>query len=104
MKSLQTIQKAYREGKNIIQYLKNGRRPTDNMLETIMISYDLQGGSYIRQTKKNLAFTERYTKAIAKVINGLGVSYDSILEAGVGEATTLAHLIPKLKGAPNKIY
>ncbi|MDO8470749.1 MAG: methyltransferase domain-containing protein [bacterium] len=101
--SLQTIQKAYRRGENIVQYLKKGNR-SETTTEMVMISYDLQSGSYIKQAQKTSAFHERYTKAIASVINRLGVSYDSILEAGVGEATTLAHLVPKLRPAPKKVY
>ncbi len=100
---LQAIQEVYKRGENVIQYLNNGSRQK-NTREMVMISYDLQSGSYIRQTKKNPAFNERYTKAIANVINGLGVPYNSILEVGVGEATTLAHLVPKLNIAPRKIY
>ncbi|MDP2641223.1 MAG: methyltransferase domain-containing protein [Candidatus Yanofskybacteria bacterium] len=103
MKNLQTIQKAYARGENIAQYLRKGGR-SKNTLETIMVSYDLQSGSYIKRTKKNSAFHERYTKAIASVINGLGAPRGSILEAGVGEATTLAHVIPKLDITPKTIY
>ena len=101
--NLQTIQKAYKRGENIVQYLKKGSK-SKNTNEMVMISYDLQSGSYIKQAKKASAFHERYTKAIASAINRLGVSCTSILEAGVGEATTLAHLVPKLKPVPKKIY
>lgn len=104
MESLRTIQKAYHKGENIVSYLTKGGRSKRNKAEAIRISYDLQGGSYIKQTRKNPKFCEQYTKAIAKVVNNLNVPCSSILEAGVGEATTLAHLIPKLKRVPAKIY
>jgi len=36
------------------------------------------------------------------VFNSLGIKYNSIFQVGVGEATTLANLIPKLKIKPKK--
>lgn len=103
-KTLQAIKKIYQGGGNIIQSLKNHGNFKRNTLEMIMISYDFQSGSYIKETKENSTFNEKYTKAIARVINGLDIKYDSILEVGVGEATTLANLVPKLEIAPKKIY
>lgn len=94
----------YEKGKNLIQYLKGGdisKKTTDEM---VMVSYDLQNGSYIQNVKNSPEFNEKYTRAIAKIINELDIKYDSILEVGVGEATTLANLIPKLKIEPKRIY
>ncbi|MFA5175257.1 MAG: methyltransferase domain-containing protein [Patescibacteria group bacterium] len=102
--SLNTIKKMYERGENIIRYLKDNEIKKNNSDEMIMISYDFQSGSYIKDVKENFEFNEKYTRAISKVINNIGVEYDSILEAGVGEATTLANLIPKLAIKPKNVY
>jgi uncharacterized protein YbaR (Trm112 family) len=102
--SLQSVKEIYERGGNIIQHLKDGDLSKVNTSEMIQISYDLQSGRYIKFAKGNTEYIENYTKAIAKAIDGLGGSYDSILEVGVGEATTLAHLIPKLKDIPDRVF
>lgn len=102
--TLNEIKKIYESGENIIQYLKRYHKAQKNTNEIVKISYDFQSGSYIRNVLENPAYNEKYTKAISKVINKLGIEYDFILEAGVGEATTLTNVIPKLKCKPKKIY
>ena len=54
IKQLQKIKEVYANGGNIIQYLKsiNGNQST-NTIEDIMISYDFQAGSYIKQLSEN---------------------------------------------------
>ena len=101
--SLQSIKKLYDEGGNVISYLKksNKAKNTDNI---IAISYDLQSGSYIKYVKEQKSYIKKYTQAIANEINSLNTNYTSILEVGVGEATTLANLISKLNNKPKNIY
>ena len=101
--SLNELKKFYENGGNLINHLKNLNNSKRNSDEMIMISYDFQSGSYIKKINENPEFTEKYTNAMAKVINGLG-THESILEAGVGEATTLANVLPKLKPQPKNIY
>ncbi|PIR92253.1 hypothetical protein COU01_02770 [Candidatus Falkowbacteria bacterium CG10_big_fil_rev_8_21_14_0_10_44_15] len=103
-KHLKEIKKIYESGENIISYLKKTGAADSNSQEMIVISYDLQSGSYIQHEKEHGAQNKKRIGAIAKVISGLGVDYNSILEAGVGEATTLANVITKLKHKPEKIY
>jgi ubiquinone/menaquinone biosynthesis C-methylase UbiE len=102
-KSLNQIKKIFEKGENIIQYLKNGY-DSINTDEMIRISYDFQSGTYIQNVKKNPEYIKKYTTALSNVFNGLEVEYESILEVGVGEATTIANLIPKLKVTPKKVY
>jgi ubiquinone/menaquinone biosynthesis C-methylase UbiE/uncharacterized protein YbaR (Trm112 family) len=102
-KSLSALKNLYKKGGNIIEYLKNNNKSKRNTGEMITVSYDLQSGSYIKYVKKNRDFIEKYTKAISKVINDLSVPVDSILEAGVGEATTLADTVLKLNRRPKKV-
>lgn len=102
--SLKVIAEVYKKGGNIVQYLKKTAKSEVEKRDRIMISYDLQSGSYIAELKRHPDFYKKYVQAIAKVINSLGVDYRSLLEAGVGEATTLANLIPELGNQSAKIY
>ena len=68
---------------NITEYLKKTFNQTFNTNEIIEISYDFQSGSYIQNLKQNPAFFDKYTDNIAKVINNLGISITTIMEAGV---------------------
>ena len=102
--SLNIIKNIYAKGGNIIQYLKDSGNLKNNTDEIIMISYDLQSGNYIKYVKENPEFNEKYTLAVSKIFNKIGIKCNSILEVGVGEATTLANLIPKLQNIPKKIY
>lgn len=90
---LSKIKKLYDSGTNIIQYLKKSDNITSekNSKEDILISYDFQAGSYSKSYDKN--FKMNFTKRLADIINGLNCNKESILDAGVGEATTLVPLL-----------
>jgi ubiquinone/menaquinone biosynthesis C-methylase UbiE/uncharacterized protein YbaR (Trm112 family) len=103
-KSLRKIKEVYDNGGNIIEFLKGGDVSARNTADMIAISYDLQSGAYIRNAQKDPEYNEQYTSAIAQVINNFGLSSYSILEAGVGEATTLANLVSKLESNPSSVY
>lgn len=90
-------------GGNIIEYLKNINNSERNTVEDILISYDFQAGTYIAGYKKNPEHLNKYCNALAKIINGFR-GIDSILEVGVGEATTLHALIRSLDNKPSKIF
>ncbi len=99
--SLQDLRELYARNVNIMGWLREVTGQPVNSAETILISYDLQAGSYTEALKKpeHRARLERYAGEIAEVIDGLGGA-DSLLEAGVGEATTLALVLPKLARRP----
>jgi len=99
---LKKISQVYKVGGNIMEYIAQIENTSDNSIESIAISYDFQAGSYIKHAEENKEFLFNYTNAISKVINKLE-NYESILEVGVGEATTLTNLVPKLS-APQNIY
>ena len=102
IKVLNRIAELYARGENVIQYLRSLGNNGKNTTEDILISYDFQAGSYIQYAEKNKAYLHNYTTALAKVMNDLG-NFDSILEVGVGEATTLSNLIAKLAHIPENI-
>lgn len=102
-KHIKRIGDIYKGGGNVIHYLKQNRKDF-SVTDRILISYDFQSGTYIRYNKKYRDYTRQYTAAIARVITELGVKYNSLLEAGVGEAVTLADVVHKLPCTPKQIF
>ncbi|KOP82301.1 hypothetical protein AMS60_07245 [Bacillus sp. FJAT-21945] len=100
---LNKIKEIYINNENIIKYLKHLDKRKINSLEDILISYDFQAGTYIEEYKKRPQDFEVYGRKLASIINDLGVC-KSILEVGVGEATTLCPTISGLNSRPEKCY
>lgn len=98
---IKKIKQIFDSGGNVMEYLRNVNSEKKNSIEAIKISYDLQAGTYIKGYKANTEFYTKYTAAIASVIESLGVS-ESILEAGVGEATSLANVVEHLNTKPKR--
>lgn len=95
-KLLHDVKECYERGENILHFLQKSFGLSYNTPEAIQISYDFQTGSYIKYINSNSEKVDNYTNELAEIINGLG-HFNSILEAGVGEATTMGVLLPKLK-------
>lgn len=102
-KQLQKIKDLYANGENIIQYLKSIGNNDVNTIEDILISYDFQSGSYIQGFSKNREFNDKYCKALSTIIDGIE-NVESIIEIGVGEATTLNSVIRNLSNRPSEIF
>jgi hypothetical protein len=79
----------YEQGQNISEILREELDVDHNTKEIIEISYDLQAGSYIAalHDAEVAERKKRYCAEIVKTIRSL-CQPESILEAGVGEATT----------------
>lgn len=101
---LAAVNRIYSNGGNIIEYLKKYYNQTFNSKEMIEISYDIQSGSYIKNVRENPEHYDKYTDSIAKLINSLETPINSIIEVGVGEATTLGGVVSKLIAKPRKIF
>lgn len=101
-KQLQKIKELYERGENIMHYLKSIGHQEKNTIEDILISYDFQAGSYIQGFSKNREYHEKYSKALASLIDNID-NVQSIIEVGTGEATTLNTLIQNLKHLPPNI-
>ncbi len=95
LKLLNKIKELYKNNVNIIEYLKSLTSEKSNDLETILISYDFQAGSYTKNAEINSSYIDKYTSCLANVIGNLG-KFNSIIEVGVGEATTLGNLLKKI--------
>jgi ubiquinone/menaquinone biosynthesis C-methylase UbiE/uncharacterized protein YbaR (Trm112 family) len=102
-KQLQKIKQLYESGGNIIQYLKSIDNSELNTIEDILISYDFQSGSYIKSYAKNPEYVNNYGQALSSIINKID-NVQSIIEIGVGEATTLQSLIRNLKNKDSRIF
>lgn len=88
-----------------MQYFREKFNTIENKSDAILTSYDLQAGSYIKQLSDNhlyhingvplemkgCDFLTKFAQYLAKEIKQF--EHKSIMEAGVGEATTLAYLM-----------
>jgi ubiquinone/menaquinone biosynthesis C-methylase UbiE len=97
MKTPKQLKEHYDKGENIITLLRNEYNTKKNTSKIIELSYDMQSGSYVNAMKNNdiSSILEKYSKEITRIM----LSYcqpESILEAGVGEATTLSGVIKNL--------
>lgn len=92
------LKSLYDQGVNISAFLREEKGLNYNTEQIIETAYDLQAGSYIARAEnpdvaKQL---EKYTFDIAKIMLSL-CQPQSILEAGVGEATTLSGVLKNLQ-------
>jgi hypothetical protein len=88
----------YKRGENISALLRKEQLNSQNTERIIEVSYDLQTGSYIADMErdKRRHLKVQYAAEIADIIRSL-CTPKSLLEAGVGEATTLAEVLGGLK-------
>jgi len=92
------LKKVYEADQNVLRFCKEklGSGAT-NEQAAILHAYELQAGSYVKLMKEDADYRagkERYGRALAQLIAGF--SPQSILEPGVGEATTLAEVVKNL--------
>lgn len=90
------LKEAYARGENITSLLRTEQGASANSEEIIEIAYDLQAGRYIAALEKPGILDHKiaYGREIAGIISSLGAL--SVLEAGIGEATTLAFVLDTL--------
>nr|MBA3531836.1 class I SAM-dependent methyltransferase [Ardenticatenales bacterium] len=91
------LEELYRQGQNISAFLRKEQGVEHNTREIIEVSYDLQTGSYVAamQDEKIARLKEEYSREIASIILAL-CEPNSILQAGVGEATTLSGVLQNI--------
>ena len=97
MKSARQLQVLYQQGVNITQLIREESGADQNTSSSIDIAYDLQAGSYIEVLKnpEKLRVKNESTEVVAETIHK-HCEPGTILEAGIGEGTSLAPLIKKL--------
>jgi ubiquinone/menaquinone biosynthesis C-methylase UbiE/uncharacterized protein YbaR (Trm112 family) len=94
------LKAAYKDGKNLLHLLKDESKGGDRTSEHVELSYDLQSGAYARGFDERPEVRERkrtYTKALLDVFRSLG-RHETVLDAGVGEGTTLWSMFSQLDG------
>lgn len=118
-----TLKELYDNKVNIMEYLRNNENIDYNDKDIIKCSYDMQAGSYvngyinkphipvnIRQKSNNYILEEidnvdyhnLWYQAAAQIFDSL--DYNSVLDAGTGEATTLHGIMSNVKKIPQSIY
>lgn len=100
---MREMRQCLENNENIMARLRAMSGLSGNTPEAILVSYDLQAGSYARmlEDERVRAIKEAFGANLAEVVESL--PHASVLEAGVGEATTLGAMIPKLRTAPERI-
>ena len=96
--SVAAMKEAYRRGDNIMQLLGGGAGEAPaNDFGAIQISYDLQAGSYTAsfRSSRGARLKASFADALVPHLEGFG----TILDAGVGEATTLAPVMERLEAS-----
>ena len=91
MTTARQLKELYKQGQNIMAFLRDEMGAQHNTREIIEVSYDLQTGTYIAAmgNEEMAKHKEEYSREIASTILSL-CEPTSVLEAGVGEATTLS--------------
>jgi ubiquinone/menaquinone biosynthesis C-methylase UbiE len=98
------MKKSYEQKLNVMEWARTFLGKSQNSLQSTLIAYDLQSGNYVSNAEKNPKYNLAWGKQLAHFINLRLEQGDSILEVGVGEATTLAAIYKQLKFKNIKLY
>jgi hypothetical protein len=90
------MRNAYARGENVMGWARNtfGLRTNTTLISSI--AYDLQAGTYVQHARENAEFRKLWCAQVAKLIEPLLGPNQTIMEVGVGEATTLSGVISHL--------
>ncbi len=92
------LKKMYEQGQNINAFLREKAGVHHNTENIIEISYDLQSGSYIAlmSDEKMVEHKKQFSHFLVQTIKSL-CEPTSIMEAGVGEATTFSGVLSQFR-------
>lgn len=101
--ALREARSAYAEGRNVMRLFRDRDPGARNSSDAVLISYDLQSGSYRRalEDPEHRERIERYWGGVARVLDDYPTA--SMLEAGCGEATTLLPVLSRLQAPPRRV-
>jgi len=96
------MRSAYARGENAMTYARDmleiqGVGGRNEQIATL-IAYDLQAGTYVEEVRANPEENQRWCRQLADLIGPVLPQGGSLLEVGVGEATTLAGVLAELSG------
>ena len=97
------LKELYTKGENISAYLKGHLKENANSEKIIELSYDLQSGSYIQQTRQDSGFLVAYAECLQTFLKNLKHP-QTMMEAGVGEATTLSYILESFGTEASRFY
>jgi len=101
--TMRELRQNYADGRNIMDILRASEGRDDNSSRAVRLSYDLQAGSYIRMNNAPGA-KEHLAVRVQAVVGCLrDLAFDSIVEAGCGEATTLVEVVRALPKPPRTV-
>lgn len=103
LKDLSRLKLEYEKGNNIIELLHQEFGDDLTREEKILISYDLQAGSYTRIFDQNSAKKVKYCEELVEKLDKIG-EVESFLLVGVGEAITLGNVVSRMKYKPKNIF
>lgn len=109
----------YNKNVNIMKYFREKNDTQENSMDAVLLAYDYQAGTYTKNylygTEKNeyllngesvRLYPRDYTRiaaqCIAEELNKL--DFKSLMEVGVGEATTICDVMKNLKDGPKEAY
>jgi hypothetical protein len=87
---------AYKRGENAMAYARALSLGEANSVVSTLIAYDLQAGSYVTEARSKPDYIKDWCNQLAGLLQPFVDSGDTILEVGVGEATTLAGVIKSI--------
>lgn len=101
--TVKELEAAIQQNTNIMGLMRERSRIDSNSPDAILMSYDLQSGSYtaLMNDPEFSTLKKRFNDGIADVLRPLGLG--TMLEVGVGEASTLAGVIAALDIAPSDV-
>ena len=97
------IRALYDQGENITRWVQSQEGTDRNSVTAILYSYDAQAGSYIDNLKDSAAsaLKEAMGRDLGALLDKLAP--DSLLEAGVGEGTSLAPILVHMSKRPSHV-
>ena len=95
------MRQAYARGDNAMAYARSqlvdtAERLDGNLVAATLIAYDLQAGSYTEYARANPEDKEKWCAQLSEQIRTVLPKGGTVLEVGVGEATTLAGVVKLL--------
>ena len=92
---------AFARGENAMEFARamlSAESGQGNLPLATLVAYDLQAGSYVAGARANPDGNQRWTRQLAELIAPVLPRGGTLLEIGVGEATTLAGVLTHLGG------
>lgn len=96
MFDLNMLKELYKRNENLMEYMRNQSGTWENSAEQIMLSYDFQAGTYMASYYRDPSSRLGEAGILAEIMEEKNLS-GTLLEAGVGEASTLVPLLNILR-------